>query len=80
MLRRQLLSAMQQGCTFAWDDPDPIPGNNYRINEIIILGKEMALINYGGGSEAEVYLHEILILSPEDKKKSWLEKIKSLLS
>ena len=68
MIRQQLISALQLGCELYWSNPDPIPGNDYRITEITILDKHTALIEYGGGSEAEVFLEEIMILPPLEKK------------
>jgi len=55
-----------------WNDPDPIKGNDYTITHIEDLTKlkdfsedELddcpILIQYGGGSEAEVYLSEIVL-------------------
>lgn len=47
---------------FVWADPDPIPGNDYTIKSIIFNEDgETALIQYGEGSEAEVYLREIQV-------------------
>lgn len=44
-------------CT--WKDPDPIPKNDYTITYRENYG-ETSLIHYGGGSEAEVFNHEIV--------------------
>lgn len=61
-----LKEAINNKVPLVWNDPDPIPGNDYNITYIEPLTQEMdehtpILIQYGGGSEAEVYLHEILI-------------------
>lgn len=58
-----------QSCLF-WVDPCPIESNNYSINFIQDLSDiddfedpfgYPILINYGKGSEAEVYISEIII-------------------
>lgn len=45
--------------TLIWNDPDPIVGNDYRINEVRELSDDMAYIEYGEGSVAEVPITEI---------------------
>jgi hypothetical protein len=43
-----------------WNDPDPIPGNDYNITyRKDYPNTEEALIHYGGGSEAHVFIKEI---------------------
>ena len=68
----EIKTAQAQGKTMVWNDPDPIEGNDYTITHIEDLTQfeefseeELAdcpiLIQYGGGSEAEVYLSEIAL-------------------
>ena len=43
-----------------WNDPDPIKGNDYNITyRKDYPNTEESLIQYGGGSEAEVFTREI---------------------
>lgn len=65
---RQLEIALHEGKKLIWNDPDPIEGNDYTISYINKedLNSEdrlsPILIQYNdGGSEAQVFLHEILI-------------------
>jgi hypothetical protein len=49
-----------------WNDPDPIEGNDYTITYIEPIDDDFErdtpiLIQYGEGSESQVYLHEILL-------------------
>ena len=54
-----------------WNDPDPIEGNDYTIwfiEDIDDDVEEADMVDYpiliqygGGGSEAQVYLHEIIL-------------------
>ena len=53
-----------------WNDPDPIEGNDYRISYLENIPDEKIddstpiLIQYNkGDSEAEVFLHEIMIVT-----------------
>ena len=51
-----------------WSDPDYIKGNDYLISFIENINDDFdeytpILIQYGGGSEAQVFLHEIKILN-----------------
>lgn len=70
----ELRQAVAEGKKLYWNDPDPIEGNNYNICFIEVidaLEDELTdielmdcpiLIQYNdGGSEAEVFLHEIVI-------------------
>lgn len=68
---QELKDAISTGKQLVWNDPDPIPGNDYRINWVEPIYRGMGiefdkdcplLIQYGRGSEAEVYIHEISIL------------------
>lgn len=66
MTYKQIIAAMKIGTPLIWNDPDPIEGNDYTITSIreMIDGEDdnsPILIQYGGGSEAEVFLHEILL-------------------
>ena len=60
---RDLKQAIAENKTLVWNDPDPIEGNDYTITFIEAIDEEVfcddypILIQYGGGSEAEVYLH-----------------------
>ncbi|MEI6186945.1 MAG: hypothetical protein WCP46_00385 [Alphaproteobacteria bacterium] len=61
-----LKRAIEKGTPLVWNDPDPIEGNDYTISYIEPILEDFdehtpILIQYGEGSEAEVYLHEILI-------------------
>jgi len=71
----QLINAIDSKVELVWNDPDPIEGNDYTITKIEdikellkdfdeteyedIVDDFAILIQYGGGSEAEVFLHEI---------------------
>lgn len=52
------VNALMADYKCVWKDPDPIPGNDYRITYRENYG-ETSLIQYGEGSEAEVFNHEI---------------------
>ena len=64
----ELQKAFTNGTPLVWNDPDPIKGNNYTITYIEDVSEwdenddydTPILIQYGGGSEAEVYLWEII--------------------
>jgi hypothetical protein len=67
---KELKEAVKNNLTMVWNDPDPIEGNNYTITYIENLDhidneedyrSFPILIQYGEGSEAEVFLNEILI-------------------
>lgn len=50
-----------------WRDPDPIDGNDYRVTKFIPYeDDETALIHYGSGSEAEVFLSELEVIRAEN--------------
>lgn len=63
----EIKKARKENKNLKWNDPDPIEGNDYTITYIEDLSgftdEDMedypVLIQYGGGSEAEVYLTEI---------------------
>lgn len=63
---KELKKAIKNKTPLVWNDPDPIPGNDYTITFIEEIDEEdfdtdmPILIQYGGGSEAQVFLHEIL--------------------
>lgn len=64
----QLLDCIDNNIPLIWNDPDPIPGNDYTISYIEDINIEdfdkhtAILIEYNkGNSEAEVFLHEILV-------------------
>lgn len=63
---KELNNAWLDNKKLIWNDPDPIEGNDYTISFIEDL-KELdedspILIQYNqGGSEAQVFLHEISI-------------------
>jgi len=66
MTLNDLKKAIENKIPLVWNDPDPINGNDYTITYIEPLVDDIddysaVLIQYGGGSEAEVYLHEILL-------------------
>jgi hypothetical protein len=66
---QELKEAIKNNVSLAWNDPQYIKGNDYTITYIEDLNcideddieGYPILIKYGEGSEAEVYLHEILI-------------------
>jgi hypothetical protein len=66
----ELKQAIADKKQLVWNDPDPIEGNDYTINFIEDIDNEFEddivdypiLIQYNDfGSEAQVYLHEILV-------------------
>jgi hypothetical protein len=67
----ELKQAIAENKQLVWNDPDPIKGNDYTINFIEDIDEEFndddmvdypILIQYNDfGSEAQVYLHEILV-------------------
>lgn len=73
---RAFIGAYKAGLSIRWNDPEPIEGNDYKVNEIIGLEKTMKdiedftddelddyilSITYGDGSEAEVFWNELVI-------------------
>ena len=63
----ELKKAVAEKTPLIWNDPDPIQGNNYNITYVEPLDDFdddetdiPILIHYGGGSEAEVFVSEIL--------------------
>ena len=64
---QDLKQAVADKKELVWNDPDPIEGNDYTITFIEAIDEEVfdddypILIQYGGGSEAQVYLHEIIL-------------------
>lgn len=62
---KELKEAIKDKTPLIWNDPDTIEGNDYIITYIEPITEDFdkdtpILIQYGGGSEAEVYLHEII--------------------
>lgn len=64
---QELKEAIINNIPLVWNDPDPIKGNDYTISYIGDIDDDFdeytpILIQYNdGGSEAEVFLHEISI-------------------
>lgn len=66
---KQLTKAIQEGKQLRWNDPQPIKGSDYTITyieDLMDVEEEDAqdypiLIQYGEGSEAEVFLSEIIL-------------------
>jgi len=59
MTKKQIESAIKKGAKLWWNDPDPIKGNDYTVDDIEVFD-EMSIISYNkGNSEAEVYNHEL---------------------
>ncbi len=65
----ELKQAVKGGATLVWNDPEPIEGNDYTISYLEDISDEdfdelsPILIQYNnGGSEAQVFLHEIVIV------------------
>ena len=66
-----LKQALSEDKQLVWNDPDPIKGNDYTINFIEDIDEDVEdedmvdypiLIQYNDfGSEAQVYLHEIIL-------------------
>ena len=61
----ELKNAIEKRIPLVWNDPDFIEGNDYKITYIEPIQEDFddytpILILYGEGSEAEVYLHEII--------------------
>jgi hypothetical protein len=67
----ELKQAVAENKQLVWNDPEPIKGNDYTINFIEDIDDEFndddmvdypILIQYNDfGSEAQVYLHEIIL-------------------
>ena len=67
----ELKQAVVENKQLVWNDPDPIIGNDYTINFIEDIDDDIEdddmvdypiLIQYNDfGSEAQVYLHEIIL-------------------
>jgi hypothetical protein len=66
---QELIKAVNDNVTLVWNDPDPIEGNDYTITYVENLDENEfdndtpIFIMYGKGSEAQVYLHEILAIN-----------------
>ena len=66
---KALSKALLEGKQLKWNDPQPIKGNDYTITyieDLTAMEEEDAhdypiLIQYGEGSEAEVFLNEIVL-------------------
>ena len=62
---KKLKEYWEAGKKLVWNDPDPIKGNDYTITWIENLeglsSEDMILIQYGQGSEAQIFIHEILV-------------------
>ena len=58
------------GGKLIWNDPDPIPNNNYQVSFLEDIPDEEEVDSYtpiliqynNGGSEAQVFLHELIII------------------
>ena len=67
MRTKQIKQALKDNKVLIWNDPDPIKGNDYIISFIEEINEDIdrydpILIQYNKGlSEAQVFLHEILI-------------------
>jgi hypothetical protein len=62
---KELKKSIDNNEELVWNDPDSIEGNDYTISWIEPISEDFdeytpILIQYGEGSEAEVFLHEIL--------------------
>ena len=63
---KELRTAIKNNVPLIWDDPDPIKGNDYTITFVEDLKGlsdpyDPILIQYGSGSEAQVFLNEIIL-------------------
>lgn len=79
MNKQEIEKALRNG-TLVWNDPEPIEGADYRVQTVVFYGKDdeeeliidTVMINYGGGSEAEVYKTELVdtagveLMKPEE--------------
>lgn len=80
---QELKEAIQNKVPLVWNDPDFINGADYTITYIEPLTDDIddfdpIFIEYGYGSTAEVYLHEIIYAKNENwtmNKKDEIEKI-----
>ncbi len=63
MKPEELKYCLEHSIPMEWNDPDPIEGNDYTIKSVEtpeeIDPDTPILIQYGGGSEAEVLISEI---------------------
>ena len=64
---KKIKEHFKQGGTIIWNDPDPIDGNDYKLSYLEDLDEVDSdtpiLIQYNaGGSEAQVFLHELKII------------------
>jgi hypothetical protein len=62
---KELKKSIDNNEELVWNDPDPIENNDYTISWIEPINEDddddmPILIQYGEGSEAQVFLHEIL--------------------
>jgi hypothetical protein len=62
----ELKKAIAENKKLVWNDPDPIKDNDYSITYIEPIDDDFErdtpiLIQYGEGSEAQVFLHEIIL-------------------
>lgn len=75
----ELKNALKNNVILVWNDPDPIEGNDYTINYVENIEEFESswpiLIQYGGGSEALVFLHEILVKNLAGKRVRLIEMI-----
>ena len=65
MTYENLITALKEKTLLVWIDPDPIPGNDYRVTKVFQLSpeSETCMIHYGGGSEAEVFISELEVVN-----------------
>jgi hypothetical protein len=63
---KELKKAIEENKQLVWNDPDPIKNTDYTITYIEPIDDYFEkdtpiLIQYNNGSEAQVFLHEILL-------------------
>jgi len=64
----EIKNSFEKGLKIFWNDPDYIKGNNYQLSFLEDINEEVdghtpILIQYNnGGSEAQVFLHELIII------------------
>ena len=61
---KELNEACEKNMKIIWNDPEPIKGNDYTITYYDYVDKfsPILILYNGSSSEAEVYLHELMII------------------
>tara|TARA_R110000823_G_scaffold97033_1_gene211073 strand:+ start:11 stop:436 length:426 start_codon:yes stop_codon:yes gene_type:complete len=69
---REVKDAVISQQKMLWNDPDPIDGNDYRVQKIWNIDERTAMIQYGSLednylSEAQVYISELVLSKQADE-------------